>query len=262
MLANKIKRVLARRRSRQNAWRFINQLNSSMKAQGSEQANKTANDLEAYFDRNLEGPGIWKWRHYFDIYDRHFSKFRGKPVNVMEIGIYSGGSLGMWRSYFGDSCNVYGVDIEPACRAYESENIQVLIGDQSDREFWRSSLRSLPPIDIVIDDGGHLPSQQMITLEEVFPHIKAGGVYLCEDVHGVGNLFAAYTHAIADSINHCRHVATPRDNDGVGKSEASISQRHICSVCYYPFATVIEKNESPRNHLVSQKNGSQWQPFL
>ena len=51
-------------------------------------------DLEQYFHANT-GRLIHKWQHYFDIYDRHFSKFRGKEVVVLEIGVFQGGSLQM-----------------------------------------------------------------------------------------------------------------------------------------------------------------------
>src|SRR5215211_8306674 len=69
------------------------------------------NPLEAYFDTLTEGPGIWKWRHYFQIYHRHLSKFVGRSPHVLEIGVYSGGSLPMWLDYFGEGTQVYGVDI-------------------------------------------------------------------------------------------------------------------------------------------------------
>ena len=64
--------------------------------------------------------------------------------------------------------------------------IHVLIGDQADRTFWRRMIAhgTLPPLDIVIDDGGHTPDQQRVTLEELLPHIRPGGVYVCEDIHG------------------------------------------------------------------------------
>jgi hypothetical protein len=76
----------------------------------------SANPLKLYFDTHAEGPGIWKWIHYFAIYHRYFSKFVGREVHVLEIGVYGGGSLQMWREYFGPNCRVYGVDIEEACR--------------------------------------------------------------------------------------------------------------------------------------------------
>src|SRR5215467_12872779 len=125
-----------------------------------------SNPLASYFLSHKEGPGIWKWMHYFDIYDRHFSKFVGREVHVLEIGIYSGGSLPMWREYFGEQSHIYGVDIEEACRAYEGERIKIMIDDQADRMFWAEFKKSVPVIDILIDDGGHLAEQQLVTLEE------------------------------------------------------------------------------------------------
>src|SRR5579863_4803659 len=47
-----------------------------------------SNPLRSFFENHKEGRGIWKWRHYFDVYERHFSRFRGREVHVPEIGIY------------------------------------------------------------------------------------------------------------------------------------------------------------------------------
>ena len=33
-----------------------------------------SNPLLDYFNRHQEGPGLWKWLHYFDIYHRHSSQ--------------------------------------------------------------------------------------------------------------------------------------------------------------------------------------------
>jgi hypothetical protein len=87
------------------------------------------NPLQTYFDSVTEGPGIWKWTHYFDIYHHHFAKFREREAHVVEVGIYSGGSLRMWKHYFGPQARISGIDIEPACKAYEEEQISVYIGD-------------------------------------------------------------------------------------------------------------------------------------
>jgi hypothetical protein len=56
--------------------------------------------LEKYF-RASTGRLIHKWVHYFDIYHRHFERFRGRPVVVLEFGVSEGGSLEMLRDYFG-----------------------------------------------------------------------------------------------------------------------------------------------------------------
>jgi len=76
------------------------------------------NDLEKYFNQNT-GRLIHKWNHYFEIYDRHLSKFRGKQPTILEFGVSHGGSLQMWKDYFGESCKIYGVDINPESKQFE-----------------------------------------------------------------------------------------------------------------------------------------------
>lgn len=209
--------------------------------------------LERYFDANTDGPGIWKWRHYFEIYERHFARFVGQEVHVVEVGIYSGGSLPMWRQYFGDRCRIYGVDIEPACRAYERDGVQVFIGDQADPAFWAEFRRQVPAVDILIDDGGHKPHQQIATLEAMLPHIRSGGVYVCEDIHGPFQPF----HAFVDGLSRPLHAV----NDAGTPTARNALQRHVGSVHRYPLVTVIEKTESTPP-FEAPKHGTEWQPFL
>ncbi len=140
------------------------------------------NDLEKYFKANTSNL-IHKWMHYFEIYDRHFSKFRGTDVHVVEFGVSQGGSLQMWKEYFGPKAKIYGVDINPHCKKLEEEQIEIIIGDQESRDFLQTIAEAVPRIDILIDDGGHTMSQQINTFEELFYCIDKNGVYLCEDLH-------------------------------------------------------------------------------
>jgi cephalosporin hydroxylase len=212
-------------------------------------------DLWKYFSSHTQGPGIWKWEHYFDAYERHLSRFRGRAVTLVEIGIYSGGSLPMWRAYLGNDCQIYGVDIQPECIQYQSEGIHVVIGDQADRAFWRQFKQSVPHVDIVIDDGGHTYEQQRVTLEELFPHLRPGGVYICEDIHGMGNPFFGYLVGIAAALNDFQwdrtHRAIPLT--GIAKYIEAIELR--------PYLAVITKHAAIRAQLVSRKQGTQWAPF-
>jgi cephalosporin hydroxylase len=140
------------------------------------------NDLLKYFENN-PGRLIHKWHHYFDIYDRHFAAFRNTPVRVLEFGVSHGGSLQMWKNYFGPKSHIVGVDINPHCAKFSEPGISILVGDQEDRNFLRSIHRDLPPFDIVIDDGGHTMGQQIATFEEMYLHLNEGGIYLVEDLH-------------------------------------------------------------------------------
>ena len=136
------------------------------------------NDLEQYFHKN-DDRLIDKWSHYFDVYDQYFSKYRYKEIVILEIGVFQGGSLQMWKNYLGPKAKIYGIDINPNCKELEEENIKIFIGSQSDPDFLKKVKEQIPPIDILIDDGGHTMKQQIVSFEELFGHVKETGIYLC-----------------------------------------------------------------------------------
>jgi cephalosporin hydroxylase len=201
------------------------------------------NPLEKYFRSNKKRL-INKWLHYFDIYHRHFERFRGKPITVVEFGVSQGGSLQMWRSYFGRKARIYGVDIDPRCADLGGRRTKVFIGDQADREFLRSIAAEVGPIDVLIDDGGHRMRQQIATFEELYPHVKEGGVFLVEDMHtsywkGFGGgyrrpgTFMEYAKGLTDQLNawHSRE-------DGFEVDEFT---RTTKSMHFYDSIVVFEK---------------------
>jgi hypothetical protein len=166
----------------------------------------------------------------------------------------------MWRNYFGRGTTIYGVDVEPACRSYEADGIRVFIGDQADPAFWARFKTQVPALDVVIDDGGHRPEQQIITLESLLPHLRSGGVYICEDVHHERfHEFNAYVYGLAQHL-HLLEFSHPHGND-VYDSYASPVQQAVASVHQYPCMTVIERTAPLRTVLRSDKRGTQWAPF-
>lgn len=139
-------------------------------------------ELKEYFEKNTQNC-INKWDHYFEIYEFWFKKYRNKPVTILEIGVYQGGSLKMWREYFGKEAKIYAIDINPLCKQFETENTKIFIGSQDDKEFLAQVKMEMPQVDIFIDDGGHMMEQQKVSFLELYPHIKENGLYLCEDLH-------------------------------------------------------------------------------
>ena len=214
------------------------------------------NDLERYF-RNNEGRLIHKWLHYFEVYDRYFQRFRGQEVVILEVGVFHGGSLQMWKDYFGDRARIYGVDIDPRCKELEEENIEIWIGSQADRQFLRTLREQIPPIDILIDDGGHRMKQQIVTFEELFGHIKPNGIYLCEDLHtsywvthGGGHrrpgTFIEFSKKLIDRL-HAFHSEQ-------GRLRASEFTHSAYGMHFYDSMLVIEKRE--RQKPFDEKTGS------
>jgi hypothetical protein len=95
--------------------------------------------LFGFFERRSEGRGIQKWVQYFTAYERHLHRFVGLEVTLAEIGIFSGGSLEMWKAYFGGGLSLYGIDIAPETKVYEDDQTRIFIGDQGEgnRYFYR-----------------------------------------------------------------------------------------------------------------------------
>lgn len=200
-------------------------------------------DLKTIFEQNT-GNLIHKWMHYFDIYERYFSKYVNRDVIILEIGVFQGGSLKMWKEYFGSRCRVYGIDINPLCKQFEEDGIEIFIGSQSDREFLRSVKQLIPKVDILIDDGGHTMEQQVVSFEELFEHIKDDGIYLCEDMHtsywpvyGGGyqrkGSFVEFTKQLVDQLNawHSKDPAL----------SVNVFTRTAYAMHYYDSVLVIEK---------------------
>jgi hypothetical protein len=128
---------------------------------------------------------VWKWLHYFEMYERHLARFRGREVHLVE--------------------------------------------------------------------GGHLPHQQMTTLEAMLPHIRPGGVYVCEDVQGESNAFHTYVDVLTRPLSNFI---------GLGPVAPSPLQEHVASVHRYPQAVVIEKPSLPVEPFDAPKRGSEWQPYF
>ena len=202
------------------------------------------NDLEKYFTSNT-GQLIHKWQHYFEIYDRHFSRFRGTDVHLVEFGVSQGGSLQMWKDYFGAKARLYGVDINPHCKKFEEAQVEIFIGDQEDRRFLKLLTDKIPRIDILIDDGGHTMQQQINTFEELFPYVDKNGVYLCEDLHTSywpdwqggykkSGTFIEYSKNFIDAIN-AWHSMQENKLQVTGFTEC------VHSLHYYDSVLVIEK---------------------
>lgn len=201
------------------------------------------NDLLDFFQQHKENK-ILKWRHYFDIYDRYFSKYRGKPVRILEIGVFDGGSLHMWRNYFGPQALIYGIDIIPECKKLEDDGFKISIGSQTDRQFLRTFRAETEPFDIILDDGGHTMRQQITTIQELYQHVKPEGLYLCEDMHtsywlryGGGvrrpRTFMEYSKKMVDQLNAWHSEQRRLQPDSITKSTYSIH--------YYDSIVVFEK---------------------
>ena len=87
---------------------------------------------------NLHLNTIIKWSNYFEIYEKLFKKFKNKKITLVEVGIADGGSLFMWRNYFGKKAKIIGVELNPEAKKLEKNGFKICIGDQSNPVFWKN----------------------------------------------------------------------------------------------------------------------------
>ncbi|MGB5511852.1 MAG: class I SAM-dependent methyltransferase [Woeseiaceae bacterium] len=138
------------------------------------------------FDIFSADTNVHKWHHYFDIYTKHFGPYRDRPIKMLEIGVFRGGSLRMWKDYFHPDSTIVGIDIDNTCKDHEiaDRNVFVRIGSQADPRFLAEVNKEFGPFDIILDDGSHKTHHQNISFGALFRSaLKDGGCYMVEDVH-------------------------------------------------------------------------------
>ena len=198
--------------------------------------------LHRYYLEN-GGKPVDKWIHYFDVYERHFERFRGNRPTVLEIGVFGGGSLAMWKAYFGPGSRIVGLDIEPKCKAHEEEDIEIFIGSQDDPAVLGAILEKYGPPDIVIDDGSHRMEHMTATFDLLYDRISPNGVYLVEDAHTCywdefnGGLhregsFIERAKSLVDSLNACHSRGQMPVNDFTRSTD---------SIAFYDSVVVFER---------------------
>ena len=195
---------------------------------------------------------ISKHKKYFDVYEESFSKYIGKNIIFVEIGIFNGGSLKVWKEYFGPNAKRIGIDINPECKKFECDDYEIFIGSQSENKFWDNFYEKVGAIDLLLDDGGHTNDQQLTTLIKSVPNINNNGLIVIEDTHcsykkNYGNpsnySFINFAKKIIDDVNY----TYPE----IGNFEYSLN-KYISSTHFYEslVAFKIDKNLCYKNELI------------
>lgn len=220
-------------------------------------------DGGTYFRDYLARTGdreLHKWEHYLDVYPRLVGHLRGKDISFLEIGVYKGGSIGMWRDYFGQAARLTFLDIDPACRELALPGTVVEIGDQADGTFLSGMADRHGPFDLIVDDGGHKMHQQINSFLALWPRLNDGGLYVVEDVHtsywpGFGGGYRAegsFIEFAKDLIDRMNSWYTDQDDI----FPVSPLARQIGAVQFHDSMVVVEKRlKEPPVSLVA-KNGT------
>ena len=124
-----------------------------------------------------------KHLNYFDVYDDLLKKYVDQEIVFVEVGILNGGSLFMWRDFFGPKARIIGIDLNPEVKRFEKDGFEIFVGDQEKPSFWKDFFKKVGKIDILLDDGGHTNNQQIITTQNSIENINDSGLLIVEDTH-------------------------------------------------------------------------------
>ena len=182
-----------------------------------------------------------KWSNYFEIYEKLFKKFLNQKLTFVEIGVGNGGSLFMWKNFFGNKARIIGIELNPDAKKLEKFGFEIYIGDQSTKKFWENFYKKVGKIDILLDDGGHKGIQQITSVVESIKHIKNDGMILVEDTCSSFMTDKAFRiHRKYSFINFCNLIieGIHRRNPFVNKKKNLFSNR-IHSIFFYESLTQI-----------------------
>lgn len=117
-----------------------------------------------------------------NFYEKEFEIYKDKKIKILEIGIFGGGSLKLWKEYFSRPKEIIGVDITNENLPPKHSNIDGVsykFGDAYDPEFSKIFSNDF---DIIIDDGPHTLESQITYIQLYLPKLKKGGLFIIEDV--------------------------------------------------------------------------------
>ena len=136
-----------------------------------------------------EGSGDKGTAHSYieNYYHYKFDQIRLNKLNILEIGVSTGLSLEMWSEYFPNS-NIIGVELDNINYKPSNQRIKLIIGDGTNAKTYKN----IENLDIIIDDGSHIFTDQIFTYAILFYKLKNGGIYIIEDVKNIDDVSAFF----------------------------------------------------------------------
>lgn len=265
-VSNSLQSVFSSKKYTADPKRFIN--NKNFKGKANEAINKNSR-LHNIFKNHNNYVSV-KWEQYLSIYERIFKPFidKGRPVDILEIGILNGGFLEILEKFFPKNSKIIGFDINEKCASLKySKNIKVCIGNATKKDFVEKNLKN-SEFDIIIDDASHMCKDVINTFNLTFDKLKPGGIYIVEDCHTSywydykggykkKESIIEYFKDLVDSLNF--YYINPKITESKKFKKIKEYKSSIASISFYDSVIVIEKYAKPRktpfrNYITEKKD--------
>jgi hypothetical protein len=134
------------------------------------------------------------WHRYTGLYREAFAAL-GPVLRVVEFGVFRGASIRWLAECFPDA-EIIGADILPVQPDWpRDDRVSYRQVDQADRDRVRTMLEGIDgEVDLIIDDGSHIPQHQASCLAEGMARLRGDGLYILEDIHTSHPMQSAFAH--------------------------------------------------------------------
>ena len=138
--------------------------------------------LRAKTDKASDG------HNYTKVYQQYLEPLRSRPLLIFELGVggyqhpdRGGESLKLWYNYF-PHAQIIGIDCYEKT-GLTNDRVEIVKGSQDDAALMAKLVSQYGQPDLIVDDASHLTDLTVKSFEILFPMLKPGGLYFCEDVH-------------------------------------------------------------------------------
>ena len=125
---------------------------------------------------------------YFDTYEQLFGPIRKTASNILEVGIYWGGSIQLWRDYF-PNAQIYGVDIcdmefikKESVKNDHHITLFTNTNGYDDHFIQQNFINKNIKFDIAIDDGPHTLQSMIDFVFKYSQLLSDNGILIIEDI--------------------------------------------------------------------------------
>lgn len=206
----------------------------------------TLDDLATKYNTD-KGPNDHMYTSRYSIY---LEPFRDIEFNLLEIGVYDGASVKMWKEYF-PKATIVAIDIDPRCKQFEEERIHIHIGDQTDVNFLNTVFDLYAHFEVILDDGGHSYKQQIVSFESLFPKLTPGGLYFLEDMHTSYRPKSVWDDYPITGVNYFKNLVDSVNVNGksfcgykeVDTTTLNYFERNVDYIHFYKSMLLVGKRE-------------------
>lgn len=197
---------------------------------------------------------------YFIIYESILGQFATADIKILELGVFNGASLAVWRRYFKNAV-IVGLDVDPLpeklAPLVSAGQLYFVQGDQSNHDVLDRAIKLTggSGFDIIIDDASHIGALSKASFDYLFLNgLKPNGYYFVED-YGTGYM-AGFPDgaAFAEPVSDQQQVFPSHQFGMVGWMKQLIDEIHrsaitpdhqsrypIESITFWPHIALVRK---------------------